>query len=327
MRSCVDGGIAVKKIILLFILAVPLLLHAEETDYRQRMRDFVMELRVRADELCDDFIIIPQNGQEVVTGSGDSDGTLMRDYLSAVDGCGREDLFFGYEDDDRPTPYRERQHLFELCRLFAGAGKTVLVTDYCSSPANIDESYLRNAQSGFISFAADSRELDKIPDYPASPYKAGRHDVNKLAEAGNFLYILNSGDYDSPAAFISELAGTDYDLIIMDLFHDGRSWTRAEIERLRLKANGGRRLLVCYMSIGEAESYRWYWRPGWTVSPPSWLAGENPDWEGNFKVRYWDEDWKGIIFRRSGSYLEKVIAAGFDGVYLDIIDAFEYFEN
>ena len=27
------------------------------------------------------------------------------------------------------------------------------------------------------------------------------------------------------------------------------------------------------------------------------------------------------------SYLQKIIQAGFDGVYLDIVDAFEYFED
>ena len=29
----------------------------------------------------------------------------------------------------------------------------------------------------------------------------------------------------------------------------------------------------------------------------------------------------------ASSYLEKIIGAGFDGVYLDIIDGFEYFEG
>ena len=34
-----------------------------------------------------------------------------------------------------------------------------------------------------------------------------------------------------------------------------------------------------------------------------------------------------IIYGNNNSYLEKILDAGFDGVYLDIIDAFEYFEN
>lgn len=37
--------------------------------------------------------------------------------------------------------------------------------------------------------------------------------------------------------------------------------------------------------------------------------------------------WQAIIYGNDNSYLKKIIDAGFDGVYLDIIDAFEYFTN
>jgi cysteinyl-tRNA synthetase len=77
------------------------------------------------------------------------------------------------------------------------------------------------------------------------------------------------------------------------------------------------------MSIGEAEDYRYYWNPEWKTNQPSWLAEENPDWPGSYKVRYWDKYWQKIIY----GYLDKILTAGFDGVYLDIIDAFQYFEN
>ena len=65
----------------------------------------------------------------------------------------------------------------------------------------------------------------------------------------------------------------------------------------------------------------------WESNPPSWLAEENPDWRGNYKVRYWDENWQSIIYGDDNSYLKRITDAGFDGVCLDIIDAFEYFEN
>jgi len=44
-------------------------------------------------------------------------------------------------------------------------------------------------------------------------------------------------------------------------------------------------------------------------------------------VKYWNQEWQGIIYKNYDSYLDKITAAGFDGVYLDIIDAFEYFEQ
>jgi len=81
------------------------------------------------------------------------------------------------------------------------------------------------------------------------------------------------------------------------------------------------------MSIGEAEDYRFYWNTAWAISPPSWMEAENPDWPGNYKVKYWDPAWQAMIYGNDASYLKKILDAGFDGVYLDIIDAFEYFEN
>jgi len=51
--------------------------------------------------------------------------------------------------------------------------------------------------------------------------------------------------------------------------------------------------------------------------------GENPEWPGNFKVRYWEEGWREVVY----GYLGRVMEAGFDGAYLDVVDAFEYFEE
>jgi cysteinyl-tRNA synthetase len=114
----------------------------------------------------------------------------------------------------------------------------------------------------------------------------------------------------------------------MDLFFtDGTAFSNAEIAQLKNKANGGKRLIISYMSIGEAENYRYYWQTSWNTNKPSWLDGENPNWTGNFKVKYWYPEWQNIIYGNDNSYLKKILNASFDGVYLDIIDAFEYYEE
>ena len=60
---------------------------------------------------------------------------------------------------------------------------------------------------------------------------------------------------------------------------------------------------------------------------PAWLYEENKRWRGNYKVFYWMEEWKQIIYGTPTSYLTRVMEAGFDGVYLDIIDAYEYYKE
>jgi len=240
---------------------------------------------------------------------------------------GAESLFYGYPGDDEPTPADVSEYALRLCRLYAQNGVRVLVTDYCSAVSYVDASYRRNQENGFLSFAADKRNLTAVPKYPNAPHNANAKDINTVADAENFLYLINSEKFSTKRQFIDTVKNTDYDVIIMDLFHFEKAYTSAEIRELKTKRNGGKRLVICYMSIGEAEDYRYYWSDAWKTGKPAWLAEENQHWKGNYVVKYWDPDWQKIITGNDGSYQKKILGAGFDGVYLDIIDAFEYFEK
>jgi len=300
----------------------------DESDpvYRQHMRDFVEGISNYAKNIDPGFLIIPQNGIELVSENGEENGPPVSAYLAAIDANGQEDLFYGYQRDDKETPADERDYMISFLNISKDEGNVILVTDYCSG-ANMDDSYRQNQSRGFISFAADHRELDNIPSNPQAPHHVNSDNIVSITQVKNFLYLINPENYSSKEAFITTLADTDYDLIIMDLFLEGEnSFTAEEVSRLKVKHNGGSRLVVCYMSIGEAEDYRYYWQPSWTRDKPGWLDRKNPDWEGNFRVKYWEEAWQDIIFGNDSSYTKKILDAGFDGAYLDIIEAFEYYE-
>ncbi|MGV3458927.1 MAG: endo alpha-1,4 polygalactosaminidase [Flavobacterium sp.] len=293
--------------------------------YRQDMREFVIGISQKAKGLKPGVAIIPQNGIELVSSNGDEDGNPVMSYLNAIDGNGQEDLFFGYVSDDQDTPAEDNAYLRGLLNMSKAAGKTILVTDYVSTPQKMTSSYQQNQAAGYVSFAATERALNIIP--AGQPHNVNDNNITVLDQAKNFLYLINPENFASKQAFISAVAATDYDAVIIDLFFEEQQFTPSEIQQLKQKANGGIRMVICYMSIGEAEDYRYYWNNAWAASPPSWMAAENPDWPGNYKVRYWDSDWQGVIYKNSDSYLDKILTAGFDGVYLDIIDAFEYFEG
>ena len=134
------------------------------------------------------------------------------------------------------------------------------------------------------------------------------------------LLSVESWVYWLQAADIGQLVQAPYDLMVIDYSSDGTdegAYTAQEIQRVR---NSGKTVLA-YLSIGEAEDYRFYWEENWRDGNPAFVGAENPDWEGNYKVKYWTEDWWPTVLQ---PYLDRIISAGFDGVYLDIIDAYDY---
>ncbi len=119
---------------------------------------------------------------------------------------------------------------------------------------------------------------------------------------------------------LKQLGTTPFELLVIDYSADGsaqKAFSSAQIDTLRHSTC--QRRVVAYLSIGQAESYRGYWQQGWQKGSPAWLDAPDPHWSRNFWVHYWDANWQQIIYR----YLDDIIAAGFDGVYLDRVDAYE----
>jgi cysteinyl-tRNA synthetase len=155
----------------------------------------------------------------------------------------------------------------------------------------------------------------------------------------------------SDSGAVDALVASHYDMLVLeptrtdwsseDRFFD----TRGMIGRLKdSEASDGvhRKLVIAYIDIGEAEDWRWYWTwsTGWDCqSPrpadwPDFIVTCDPDgWEGNYPVAYWDPDWKDIVMygknqgshpdRDYNSVIDEVIKDGFDGIYLDWVEAFE----
>lgn len=167
-----------------------------------------------------------------------------------------------------------------------------------------------------------------------APKQAERPQVGRATPSsqGTHGAKINTWAYQLADIDPKDIAALDVDLVVVDYAADGSDETAfksRDVALMQSRPDGGRKLVVSYMSIGEAEDYRYYWNAAWKKpkTRPAWLDDENPDWEGNYKVRYWDAEWQRVIMGAPNAYLDRIIAAGFDGVYLDIIDAFEYWRD
>lgn len=139
----------------------------------------------------------------------------------------------------------------------------------------------------------------------------------------SFAYVLQADALaKTKTEAVTKLAACGRDWIVLDAhFSSDEPWTTNDIATIRAGQAG--RKVIAYLSIGEAEDYRAYWQRSWSSNTPTFLLGENPEWKGNYRVKYWQSDWQQLIL----ADVDKIMAAGFDGVYLDIVDGFETFEQ
>lgn len=298
---------------------------AAQTNYRDAMRRLVVDLSAYAKKTNPSFLVFTQNGNALFEAPLDT--PLKQAYLGSIDGVGQESLRYGDPDFGHRTPAETTNYLLGLLRFLNSQGKKVLTIDYCDRPNQISEILEKNRRENFVSFIANHRALDTIPSYPTSLMNFTKNSITNLAMVRNFLFLINPEGFSDAEAFLDALEKTDYDLVIMDAYFDGKALSAQEVRRGARKSNGERRLVFAYMSIGEAEDYRTYWQKSWSTRAPAWIETENPEWKGNYRVRYWDTAWKDILFGSPQAYLDQIIAAGYDGVYLDTIDTFYYFED
>lgn len=148
----------------------------------------------------------------------------------------------------------------------------------------------------------------------------GRGKESALAAARSWHYQLDGGS-------VASLAASPADVVVIDFANGGAGpqLSPQEVAHIKRRPDGSRRLVLAYMSIGEAEEFRFYWDKSWKAkeAAPDWLGEENCAWPQAHRVRFWREGWKQLIYRGPGSYLSRIIAAGFDGVYLDRADIYQ----
>lgn len=156
---------------------------------------------------------------------------------------------------------------------------------------------------------------------------------------------------------VNQIVNSRYDMVVIDptVTWDYEFDAKDMVNRIKAsKASDGihRKLVIAYIDIGQAEEWRWYWDGHTTYEEkglcknsyvneiqnwaPFVVACDPDGWAGNYPVAFWDEDWKDIVIYGTSlgshlnlyfdSMLDEVIQDGFDGIYLDWVEAWEMTE-
>lgn len=284
----------------------------------EKMQTFVANIATQARSTHPDFIIIPQNGIELAFNELDASNGINATYFNAIDGMGLEGLFFGENTDVEDDRLKMAQKLV--------ASKPILVADYLNNNELFASAVEKALLNHFICFPRLSGNYDytSIPDTILSENAQDIYQINMIK---NYLYLISDTQFGSKQDYLSALQNTNYDLLIIDLFFRGASLTKDDVAQLKQKANGANRLVIAYMNIGAAEKYRYYWKEDWKIHHPNWLKKNYDGYTNEIWVKFWNKDWQNIIYKNQDSYLHRVINAGFDGVYLDNVEAYYYLYN
>ncbi|MBI3133360.1 MAG: endo alpha-1,4 polygalactosaminidase [Bacteroidetes bacterium] len=307
-----------KTFIILFIAVLPVAACRKEQktiEAAHEMQQFVIEISNYAKAIDPDFLIIPQNGEALCYTDANPELAFVTTYLDAIDGIGVEEIF--YNGDLAIDSYR-----LNMLRQLVVSEK-IMVSEYVNDDNLMADAVQQNLAEGFLCFPRSSSNYN-YEFIPSTVTNENADSIVTLQQAKNYLYLISNSQFATKQAMIDAIAATNFDLVILDLFFEEEPFTAAEIDQLKTKANGGQRLVIAYMSIGSAENYRYYWQDKWRLHKPNWLKKKYDGYKDEIWVEYWDQEWKDIIYGNDASYLKKILDAGFDGVYLDNVEAYYF---
>jgi len=142
-----------------------------------------------------------------------------------------------------------------------------------------------------------------------------------LPEVRNWMYLI---DVNLEADTIAKIIASEHDMVVLDFISseaNNTDYPMADVVTSLHKADHPK-LVLAYIDIGQAEDFRIYWQPDWKIGNPEWIVGGDPDgWEGNYPVAYWYDEWRDIWLGEGGT-LQAILDAGFDGIYLDWVEAY-----
>ncbi len=130
----------------------------------------------------------------------------------------------------------------------------------------------------------------------------------KLSRESQFDKIENWVCVYSSDAPVDEIK--KFDLAVLD------SDSHPDLAKLRDSDT----LLIGYISIGEVGDYRWYWND---IKDKPWLLDKNPNWN-SYMIDVRNDEWQELLNRQ---IIPKILAKGFDGIFLDTIDNAEYLQR
>ena len=310
-------------------------------NYRALMRDNLLMLIRYAKEQKKDFKIIAHEGQDLLTKSlweYDREGyNRARRQPNAKDDSFLFHKNFRELEPERHTPAYEYLQLLDaiaINNLYCGKNKESTITqnhnlglitiEQCPTKDAVDEALVSAMIDHKITYGFTDLDNAFSTIKNHNDLNDSSKNVYEVSDAQNILILTDDSRYTDKNQLVENLLKTNYDIIVIKpLFANKERFSAEDIQRLRFKHNGSKRLLIAELNIAEASPQDYFWQNDWQIGNPSWLARKSFVSPDSFIVKFWTPEWRQIISR----YFKDVVHEGFDGVFLTGIENFRYFEQ
>ena len=208
------------------------------------MRDFVKEIR---NNTSSSKIIISQNGNELYF----KNNKIDENFFKITDGTTQESLYYGDTlKFDVATSKEANNELLKLLLPIRKKGKPIFVINYGKGEKKRKFLKQESLKTNFINELLPSFSLNDFYK-PINDYNT--NDIHNLNEVKNYLCLLNPKKFSNMNEYYQALKNTNYDLLLIEVSYANIFFNREQIEGLKVKKNGGKRIVIAYLSIGEAE--------------------------------------------------------------------------
>jgi hypothetical protein len=313
------------------ILNIPL---NQIPNYRDEMRKIIEELSSYARGRIPGFTIVTFGGFDLFSwGQREVDLTELRrpeDFKAAT--AGESELPVGFP----MRRYQQRVNGFILDGFYCAPIRVPLADvqasrneslkalsiDHC--PQDRAQQSVDMARKDRIVAHIDTDMEKKFADIPAArPNPENPYSVENLNAARSMLVNLNSRKFGSKGNWLEALRSTNHDVVVITGFYNGnQALTKAEVNSLKFKKLGARRLVMAWIDIGQASDDGYYWQREWQVGNPSWLTSLDRQNPGKYNVEFWNPAWKAIY----GKTFAGLVDLGFDGIVIAGVEGYRRWE-
>ncbi len=196
--------------------------------------------------------------------------------------------------------------------------------DHCKTEAAFDEAAMNATGLNYLlyAFIKPDTAFKKIKKQPIINENA--KNIFKVADAENISLLIDDSLYKEKERFLQDIRDSNYDIVVIDpFFHHEKPYSKEDVESLKFKKNGAKRLIFAKINVSEADQDDYYWQDDWEIEKTPWLARASFTDKNAVITQYWNNTWRHL----NGLYFKGIVESGYDGAFLTGIENHTYFEK